>query len=83
MLILKRVIFALISAPTRYIGNVSNLHPKSGGRPTPPPPPTPPNRATGRGEGRGGGVGQHTVYTFIHTYMIPTYLHRHNYNTHT
>ena len=39
MLIFKRVIFALISALTLYIGNVSNLPPKRGGRPTPPTPP--------------------------------------------
>ena len=37
MLIFKRVIFALISVLTLYIGN---LPPKRGGRATPPTPPT-------------------------------------------
>ena len=41
MLIFKRVIFALISALTLYIGNVYNLPPKRSGRPTPPTPPPP------------------------------------------
>ena len=42
MLIFKRVIFALISALTLYIGNVLMLPPKRGGSSDPPPPlPTP------------------------------------------
>ena len=36
MLIFKSFFFALISALTLYIGNVSNLPPKRGGHPTPP-----------------------------------------------
>ena len=42
MLIFKRVIFALISALTLYIGNVSNLPPKRGGGGGSSDPPTPP-----------------------------------------
>ena len=46
MSIFKRVLFALISAPTLYIGNVSNSPQKGGGGssdpPTPPTPPYPP-----------------------------------------
>ena len=41
MLSFKKVVFALISSLTLYIGNVQNLPLKMGGRPTPDTPPPP------------------------------------------